>query len=564
TRNYEMPCSKLAARARAAATRAALQKQPQDLIFWAFIVVAVLLNIVAAFTGRCTLGVSLLAATAVFAVSSWTSPKLCTVGPCGILAIVVVALEARRDIETSKALAFLAVSLYNLWAASGPLSHRGSKSWPLNKMLTCSMQWIRKKISTITSEPNFRTARSALSEVLRTSTSTAALITTSVCFRTPRLVLSGAVRTSISTVAEIASMKLETVSTTVRASFSLLADSASVVKNSLKAKSPATAQQNAQPAPDPQAAEIQAITVPAPAADQAQSQQPCTRILPDCSIQKPFSLCQDLRLVRVLGKGGFGKVYRATGARFGRAVAIKFSIASDQASIAEQHRETDILTAVSAAGNPFILNFISTIETDELGVGIVLEYATCGSLANAIDRSQSLHPKLAQFYASEVLLGIEFLHSMDVGHFDLKPDNILVTQQGHLKISDFGLAVRGFSNNKLMKRIAGTVQYMAPEILVGKAYGKEVDLWAFGVILHEMLFKTHPFFGQSNFSEIYFPERSSPADTPTARSLLQSLLNQDLGQRLTDISAIKAHPYFHGTDFADVSTGTARLPTWEA
>jgi serine/threonine protein kinase len=100
------------------------------------------------------------------------------------------------------------------------------------------------------------------------------------------------------------------------------------------------------------------------------------------------------------------------------------------------------------------------------------------------------------FYAGEILLALEYLHSLDTVYRDLKPENLLLTHKGHVKITDFGFA------KKIEDRtwtLCGTPEYLAPEIITSKGHGKAVDWWAFGILVYEMLAGYPPFFDDNPF-----------------------------------------------------------------
>lgn len=121
---------------------------------------------------------------------------------------------------------------------------------------------------------------------------------------------------------------------------------------------------------------------------------------------------------------------------------------------------------------------------------MVMEYIPGGELFSYLRRLKRFEESTAQFYAAEVVLALEYLHTeMNVIYRDLKPENLLITKNGHIKITDFGLS----KNNEVSKTYCGTPEYLAPEIVKGDPYDSSVDLWCLGCLIFEMLAGYPPF-----------------------------------------------------------------------
>lgn len=104
---------------------------------------------------------------------------------------------------------------------------------------------------------------------------------------------------------------------------------------------------------------------------------------------------------------------------------------------------------------------------------------------------------------SQMVLAIEFLHEKNVAYRDLKPENVLIDKQGYIRITDFGLSKQDVVGNNQAKSVVGTPEYLAPEIIQNKGYGKAVDWWTLGCLIYELLTGMPPFFKQEGREELF-------------------------------------------------------------
>lgn len=177
---------------------------------------------------------------------------------------------------------------------------------------------------------------------------------------------------------------------------------------------------------------------------------------------------QDFELLRVLGMGGYGKVFqvrKVTHPNNGKIYAMKVL---KKARIIHSIKDTDhtkternILESVK---HPFIVDLIYAFQTRGK-LYLILEYLSGGELFMYLEREGFLLEKTAKFYVAEIILAIEHLHKVGIIYRDLKPENIMLDQQGHVKLTDFGLCKEAINDGKVTYTFCGTVEYMAPEIL---------------------------------------------------------------------------------------------------
>lgn len=167
-----------------------------------------------------------------------------------------------------------------------------------------------------------------------------------------------------------------------------------------------------------------------------------------------------------------------------------------------------------------------------------------------------------RFYVAEIAMAIDYLHSKRIVHRDLKPDNILLDERGHAHITDFNIAVH-FSERKPLTGVAGSMAYMAPEVLTKRGYSAPVDFWSLGILAFELLFVKRPFRGKTNSAltnsilheALHWPddatERCSTEGMQAVRGFLERDPNKRLGYRPGGggFEDIKAHPWFAGIDW---------------
>ncbi|KAK5658372.1 hypothetical protein OQA88_2348 [Cercophora sp. LCS_1] len=263
----------------------------------------------------------------------------------------------------------------------------------------------------------------------------------------------------------------------------------------------------------------------------------------------------------VLGKGNFGKVMLAETKRSRKLYAIKvlkkeFIIENDE--VESIRSEKRVFLIANRERHPFLTNLHACFQT-ETRVYFVMEYISGGDLMLHIQRGQ-FGTKRAQFYAAEVCLALKYFHENGVIYRDLKLDNILLTLDGHIKIADYGLCKEDMWYGSTTSTFCGTPEFMAPEILLDKKYGRAVDWWAFGVLIYQMLLQQSPFRGEDEdeiYDAILADEPLYPIHMPRdSVSILQKLLTREPDQRLgsgpTDAQEVMSQPFFRNINWDDI------------
>jgi serine/threonine protein kinase len=292
----------------------------------------------------------------------------------------------------------------------------------------------------------------------------------------------------------------------------------------------------------------------------------------------PFSI------ERELGRGGMGIVYLARDPKLNRRVAIKVlpaHVAGDSGSLARFRREATLLAALN---HPNIAAIYNIEEADGQQL-LVLEYVPGPTLADVLaDPAQTTNGRLplAQTLAiaAQIASALEAAHEQAIVHRDLKPANIKVRDDGTVKVLDFGLAKapepagEGAAAAEAtmtspalteMGVILGTAAYMAPEQARGRAVDRRADLWAFGVVLWEMLTGERLFPGETMtdvLASVVMREpdwEKLPADTPSSlRRLLRRCLEKDPRRRLRD--AADARMEIEEAQSGPIETTVAAVP----
>ena len=291
----------------------------------------------------------------------------------------------------------------------------------------------------------------------------------------------------------------------------------------------------------------------------------------------------DYVIVSPLGAGGMGEVYRATDAKLGRDVALKLlpsALASDAERLARFDREAKLLASLNHSGIAHLYGFETTTLGDGSNVPVlVMELVEGEDLATRLKRG-AIPLEEALAIARQMAEALENAHEKGIVHRDLKPGNVKVTPGGQVKVLDFGLAKAwsgdaatgsssDLSQSPTLARtgteaglILGTAAYMSPEQARARPVDRRADIWAFGVVLFEMLTGRKLFDGESitdvlaSVMKDPIPHHALPVATPVAvRKLLARCLERDPHRRLRDIG--EARLALEEKALADEPAGTA-------
>uniref|UniRef100_A0A8C1M6M7 non-specific serine/threonine protein kinase n=1 Tax=Cyprinus carpio TaxID=7962 RepID=A0A8C1M6M7_CYPCA len=206
---------------------------------------------------------------------------------------------------------------------------------------------------------------------------------------------------------------------------------------------------------------------------------------------RQFELC------KVLGQGSFGKVFlvrKITGPDAGQLYAMKV-LKKATLKVRDRVRtkmERDILVEVN---HPFIVKLHYAFQT-EGKLYLILDFLRGGDLFTRLSKEVMFTEEDVKFYLAELALALDHLHGLGIIYRDLKPENILLDNDGHIKLTDFGLSKESADHENKAYSFCGTVEYMAPEVVNRRGHTHSADWWSYGVLMFEMLTGTLPFQGK--------------------------------------------------------------------
>ena len=264
----------------------------------------------------------------------------------------------------------------------------------------------------------------------------------------------------------------------------------------------------------------------------------------------------DFKLLKVLGRGTFGKVvliqYKLTKKYYAMKI-MKKDVILESGQVTNTLLEKNILQNLNYQ---FLVGMDFCFQTQER-IYFVMNFIRGGELFKHLLNCKFFPEEKAKFYSAIIGLALDYLHTHGIVYRDIKPDNILIDEDGYLKLADFGMAKMLKDQEKAFS-LCGTPEYFPPEIITREGHNKAADWWSYGILLYEMLFGIPPFYSKNTEkmfdlitkAELKFPKKINVSEG--AKDLIKKLLikNQDL--RLGSeggFETIKKHSFFKGFDF---------------
>lgn len=272
--------------------------------------------------------------------------------------------------------------------------------------------------------------------------------------------------------------------------------------------------------------------------------------LQDTAIQqKPHQKLtkDDFTLIKTIGKGSFGKVLMVKKNDTGKVYAMKV-LNKEKVIARKQYEHTlserKILQDIS---HPFLVGMHFAFQSTSK-LYMVFDFFNGGELYSYVSKGK-FNENRARFYTGEIALGIGHLHEHSIVYRDLKPENLLLDSDGHIKICDFGLSKLEVVDDSV-KSICGTPEYLAPEVIRRQRYGKAVDWWSLGTLVYEMIAGLPPFYN-TNRQKMYRAILDAPLKQPEVMSdaafevitgFLQRIPQERLGYN--GMETMKVLPWF--------------------
>ena len=275
----------------------------------------------------------------------------------------------------------------------------------------------------------------------------------------------------------------------------------------------------------------------------------------------------DFKILKVIGRGTFGKVclvqYKLTKKYYAMKIMRK-NVILENGQVTNTLLEKNILQNLNYQ---FLVGMDFCFQTQER-IYFVMNFIRGGELFKHLTNCKFFPEEKAKFYSAIIGLALEYLHTHGIVYRDIKPDNILIDEDGYLKLADFGMS-KMLKDQERAFSLCGTPEYFAPEIITREGHNKAADWWSYGILLYEMLYGVSPFYSKNTEkmfdlitkSDLKFPKNIEISEE--AKDLIKKLLIKKQDLRLGSeggFQTIRNHPFFKGFDFKALEEKKMKAP----
>lgn len=278
-------------------------------------------------------------------------------------------------------------------------------------------------------------------------------------------------------------------------------------------------------------------------------------------VQDDFKMkLKDIQFKQTIGKGAFGRVRLCNFKDFESKI-FACKIIKKKQVLQRVIRLKEEIVALQSIKSPFVVHLFEVFQ-DEFKIYIVQEYLK-GDFLDLLKQQKKFTEKEAKFYFVQVYLGLVDIHKKSIVYRDLKPENMLMDDEGNLKLCDFGLCKQLKKSEKTYSH-CGTLDYESPEIILGDGHDFTTDYWSLGIFLYELLVGKTPFFhinDKKTAENILQGEFKIPDDlSKEATDLIRSLIERDVEKRKKNFSQIPKHPWLSDVNWNDAKSKKLKPP----
>jgi serine/threonine protein kinase len=261
----------------------------------------------------------------------------------------------------------------------------------------------------------------------------------------------------------------------------------------------------------------------------------------------------DFDTISVIGRGGFGRVLLVRKRDTRKVYAMKVLKKAVIAARGETEHTRTEKSVLSKIDHPFLAKLYWSFQTQD-NLYLVMDFINGGELFHHLSQQKRFTEDRTKFYAAQIVSGLEYLHSHGIIYRDLKPENLLLSAEGNIIMTDFGLSKEGLqAKDSRTATFCGTPEYLAPEVIKGEEYTKAIDWWSVGTLIYEMLTGLPPFYTddeENMYHKIMTADLVVPAFfSPEVADIIRQFLHRDARERLQDPERIKAHAWFRDIDW---------------